>query len=383
MSEPVSNPLSLTIHHDRDSADPFGISCHSEMALAEPQFTREEVDEAGSVLIEDPGDYETVEEEYEGFEAWERAYAVINNWRSSHAFPLNTFQMTLRRKAYQVDAKRLVAQRIKRLSSIDQKLRRLDWLRLSEMQDIGGRRVVLRTVSRVNQLVDLYKESDLKHELDDQDDYIQSPKRSGYRGIHLIYRYYSDRKETYNGLKIEMQFRSILQHAWATAVETVGTFIRQALKSSQGEEAWLRFFALMGTATALQEDAPPVPHTPTDRGELVKEIREYARHLDVESRLQTYGSTLRTLEGKGVQNAHYFLLELDSAAHRVTVTGYRTMELEKASRDYSQAELKIRGQPNSDAVLVSVESLASLRRAYPNYFLDTRTFLNEVRRVLS
>jgi len=28
---------------------------------------------------------------------------VINNWRSSHSFPLNTFQVTLRRKASQVD----------------------------------------------------------------------------------------------------------------------------------------------------------------------------------------------------------------------------------------------------------------------------------------
>jgi hypothetical protein len=40
----------------------------------------------------------------------------------------------------------------------------------------------------------------------------------------------------YNDLKIEMQLRSQYQHAWATAVETVGTFIGQALKSSIGPE---------------------------------------------------------------------------------------------------------------------------------------------------
>ena len=43
---------------------------------------------------------------------------------------------------------------------------------------------------------------------------------SGYRGVHLIYRYNSDRKTEYNTLLIEMQLRSQLQHAWATAVET-------------------------------------------------------------------------------------------------------------------------------------------------------------------
>lgn len=34
---------------------------------------------------------------------------------------------------------------------------------------------------------------------------------------------------------------------------------------------------------------------------------------------------------------------------------------------------------NTDVVLVSVESLAALRRAYPNYFLDTEVFLDIVR----
>jgi ppGpp synthetase/RelA/SpoT-type nucleotidyltranferase len=75
------------------------------------------------------------------------------------------------------------------------------------------------------------------------DDYILSPKNSGYRSVHLLYKYNSDKKapSIYNGLFIEVKIRSRLQHAWATAVETVVTFLQQALKSSQGEEEWLRF----------------------------------------------------------------------------------------------------------------------------------------------
>ena len=34
--------------------------------------------------------------------------------------------------------------------------------------------------------------------------------------------------------------------------------------------------------------------------------------------------------------------------------------------------------PGSEAVLVSVESVDALRRAYPNYFLDTKVFLAAV-----
>jgi hypothetical protein len=74
----------------------------------------------------------------------------------------------------------------------------------------------------------------------------------------------------YNGLKVEIQIRTTLQHVWATAVETVGTFIQQALKSSQGEAEWLRFFALMATHMALREGRQPVPGTPQNSNEIEK-----------------------------------------------------------------------------------------------------------------
>jgi ppGpp synthetase/RelA/SpoT-type nucleotidyltranferase len=107
---------------------------------------------------------------------------------------------------------------------------------LSQMQDIGGCRAIVSSAEGVAKLCASYAESDLKHILHQTDNYIDTPKDSGYRGVHLIYRYHSDRRQDYNSLKIEMQLRSQLQHAWATAVETVGAFVRQALKSSVGEQ---------------------------------------------------------------------------------------------------------------------------------------------------
>ena len=50
-------------------------------------------------------------------------------------------------------------------------------------------------------------------------DYIENPKSSGYRSIHYIYKYSSNIQD-YDGLKIELQIRTRLQHSWAMAVET-------------------------------------------------------------------------------------------------------------------------------------------------------------------
>lgn len=334
-----------------------------------PQFSRSEVDRAGQFLVQDWEEV-NIEDYFHGLE-------VINNWRSSHSRPLYTFRFGVRRHAERVDGNALVAQRIKRLSSIRLKLKLSPNMKLSQMQDIGGCRAVVEDVRKVNRLVENYKSSDIKHKLIGQDDYIKNPKPSGYRSVHLIYKFFSDKKPTHNGLRVELQFRSQLQHAWATAVETVGTFTRQALKSSQGEEDWLRFFALMGTALAERENCPLVPGTPSDTRQLKAELREYAARLDVAQRLQAFGAALQTVEGMDIgKDANYYLLELDPSAMKINVLGYRRQDLERATKDYLEAEKSL--SANGDAVLVSVESMASLRRAYPNYFLDTHRFVEAV-----
>src|SRR5439155_18826770 len=161
--------------------------------------------------------------------------------------PLLYFRLALTEKAQRIEPKPLIAQRIKRLPAIRLKLERLTRLKLSKLQDIGGCRAVVLTSQRVQQLVKLYEASRAQHELDHISDYLAKPKEDGYRGVHLIYRFQSEKYQSHCGLKIEIQLRSKLQHAWATAVETVGIFTGHVLKSSQGPEDWLRFFALMGS----------------------------------------------------------------------------------------------------------------------------------------
>lgn len=339
------------------------------MAWVEPQYTKNQVDRAAQHLIAGPNSEDELVE----------ALAIINNWRSSHSFPLNTFQVGLRRRARQVDNDVLVAQRIKRLSSIEAKLTRFRTMKLSQMQDIGGCRAVVRDVARVQDLVELHRTSALKHKLLRTDDYIATPQKSGYRGVHLIYRYNSDRSETYNGLQIEIQLRSQLQHAWATAVETVGTFLKQALKASQGHAEWLRFFALMSSVIAIREGTSLVTGTPSDEFELLRETQEKAVALDVVRRLGAYGDTLKALEEPGVVGGHYFLLALDPKADTITVRGYARADLERATRQYLEIERAIDASAGAEAVLVSVDSIAALKRAYPNYFLDTKAFLEAVR----
>ena len=252
---------------------------NTQAAWAKPKYTLQQVDNAGRALI--------------GKVVLFGAAEIINNWRAIHSYPLNAMQVVLSRRAREIQPTSVVSRRIKRLPAIQQKLRRMTKrLTLSQMQDVGGCRAVLGSVSEVRKVVAAYKQKrrGARHVLIDEDDYITNPKNSGYRSYHLIYEYKSRGAsgKPYSGRKIEIQIRSDLQHLWATAVETASTFQRQSLKSSSGDKQWLRFFVLAGSAFALRERTTPVPNTPTDRRILIKELRALANELQVEAKLETY-----------------------------------------------------------------------------------------------
>jgi ppGpp synthetase/RelA/SpoT-type nucleotidyltranferase len=344
------------------------------MAWTKPQFGKGRVDAAGDILLKpNPSELEYAE-----------ALACINNWRSSHSYPLQALKMTLLGRAKKIDKDAVVAQRLKRLSSITLKLERNSNMKLSQMQDIGGCRAVVSTVERVTTLVGKYEESWAKNPKDRSElvkkyDYIAQPKLDGYRSVHFVYKYRSRAKEylPYNGLRIEIQLRSRLQHAWATAVETVSTFTGQALKSNVGDDDWKRFFALMGSAIAMREQKPTVPGTPTNKEDLVEELRLLSDRLNIESVLADWSSAIQIALTERIKagDAQAFLLVLNSNARTIEITGFRRSELLQASEEYLLVETHTANKPEVQAVLVSVDSLAALRSAYPNYYLDTRAFI--------
>lgn len=306
----------------------------------------------------------------------ELALLIMNNWRSSHRFPLNTFQMTLRRRAREIDSDALVAQRIKRLPSIRQKLELRPAMEFARMQDLGGCRAVVADLFSAEQLVDRFLNGAQKHRLVRHDNYVESPRDSGYRGHHLVYKYVGKDTRLWDGLSIELQIRSRLQHAWATTVETVSMFTQQSLKSSIGEPDWLRFFALMSSEIASIERCNLVPGTPADVESLRHELGGLATQLDVLMRLTAFDRTLQTIEQDLAGSQHrYYLLELtflDDGGATLRTQGAR--RLAEAQDLYEAAERVSERFRDRDVVLVTVESFEQLKRAYPNYYADTRTF---------
>ncbi len=214
-------------------------------------------------------------------------------------------------------------------------------------------------------------------------DYVSAPKQDGYRSVHLVFKYRTKAKKltVYNDLRIEVQLRTRLQHAWATAVETVSTFTGQALKSNIGSADWKRFFALVGSAIAKREKRPSVPNTPITSEESVTELKNLIQSLKIFSALEGWSATVRMVHPK--KDDHIFLLILDTKEFTVQIRGFHRKNLGAASEAYLAAEKEHVDNPEIQVVLVSVESIQALRSAYPNYYLDTKQFINVVKKAIS
>lgn len=329
-------------------------------------FSKTQIDRAGRKLSHPKSSYE--------IEDIENAIEIINSFRAAHNFTLLIFRIDLATRARKIDATATVAQRLKRLPAIESKLRRFS-TRLTQMEDIAGCRAVVRSCRMVRRLARLYTKSRMKHQRLHIVDYLTKPRDTGYRGIHLIYSYQSNSKPQYNGLKVEVQLRSRPQHAWATAVETVEAFTAKGLKDGTADAQWQRFFALMGTYIAKKEGGNSVPNTPTDWLLLKNEISSLANKLHVIQHLESYRATLNF---EGIRDAKYYLLELDAPKNETRIIGFKEEQFEEAQAIYVATEEELADQPGRDVVLVSVGSLASLKRAYPNYFADTDVFIGIV-----
>jgi len=91
-----------------------------------------------------------------------------------------------------------------------------------------------------------------------------------------------------------------------------------------------------------------------------------------------WNNTIHLLEEKELADAHMFLLRLDPIKRTLEVKSFRKAELETAQRAYEQAEKETENDATTQVVLVAVEDLDALRRAYPNYYVDTTGFLAAV-----
>jgi Region found in RelA / SpoT proteins len=365
-----------------------------EASIVERKYSNAQVNRAGDFLSNKGGVWSSLLSSESGqyADSWEKrfddAFDVMADWRSLHALPLKAVSTLLASECSAIGGAPMVADRLKRYKSIRLKLQRFPVTNLTTIQDIAGCRAVVDKVSKAFELRDRIIER-FRSEPDGPQivdkwakNYIANPKPDGYRSLHEVAKFYSpdDPISHCNELRVEIQIRSKMQHAWAMALETASAVTNQALKSGEGQELWQRFFFLVAEIIALNEGTPTTLTNRSLRNRARKEAASLAGKLHVLnllSDMQHVIENFTTFEGGGVDDL--YLLELDSQKREIHYVGYKKKDFKRASSDYAEAEREHHDEEDVHVVLVSVESLNDLKSAYPSFFLDSAGFIDLIR----
>lgn len=339
---------------------------------AEPRYSKARVDRAGYAA----GKQEATPEDIE----------IIENWRAAHAQLLNTFKQIIYNRAKKFDFA-LVVQRLKRRPTIIDKLGRDPEMRvrLSQMQDIAGCRVILDTIEDLYRFKELMDNARFDHEIRDEKDYLENPKPDGYRGIHQIFIYqveprkgHASENQPWNGMRIEVQYRTITQHAWATAVETAGLLTADNPKFKRGSKAVGDFFAVCSEMIARRFE-----HSKSSLPSLTN--RDLCGEFD---RLSTETHILDIFENVNTRiqddvfsknSILIFYFEPEDGQQDVVVRSFSSIN--SAISEYNRLENELSGK--ADVVLVKSEAEDYMRSAYRNYFADTAEFVRMIRTAYS
>ena len=293
-------------------------------------------------------------------------YAVIEEWRASHRNVLNTFQANLRLRTRNKNI--TVAQRHKRKRTIFGKLDRFPKMQLARMDDAAGCRLIFEDIEQLNEFRADFHQARFKHERRnevDRYDYIKNPKETGYRGIHDVYEYnvQSQVGAGLRGLYVEVQYRTLVQHAWATAVEVVGLITESQPKFQQGDSRYLEAMALASEilARAFEDQVGPYPEL--DGREAVRRFLALDEELGLLSMLRA----LNAADSEVRNNANTILIMSDTELETRT---FRSAP--DALRALFQLEAEM---PDRDIVLVRAESGEEVRLAFRNYFSDAADFI--------
>ncbi len=158
----------------------------------------------------------------------------------------------------------------------------------------------------------------------------------------------------------------------------MGTFLDYSLKSSEGLDEWLEFFALASSAFAVLESTPRIPgHDLLSDQETFEKLLQTEKRLNVLNKLSGFRMVARHISNDN-KKGRYHLITLDLEIRKARIQSYEVKDIVFASDEYSKKEAEISSGRKFQVVLVSSESIKALKNAYPSYFLDAELFSKQI-----
>jgi ppGpp synthetase/RelA/SpoT-type nucleotidyltranferase len=286
----------------------------------------------------------------------------LQEFRQTFQEPIsNVFNFVLT-AARKVDKQCIVTYRIKRIDTIVEKLRRFHEnpngkMNLSRMWDIAGCRCILNTTDE-DKLYKLLKKIQKEYGSDCKvNDYVATPRESGYRSIHI----YVKDKQTQK--PIEIQIRNQEQHNWATLVEIVDLLYGTKNKERGAVSQLGRFLYLYSIAEDLTEE-------------------EFGEMLKIERKMKVFERMSKTLTRNYLNIRLQWLRQKQKGSYFVITANRKGSDI-VSFPTFKEAETayyeKYLANSDSNIVLTHLRmpDFSQISMAYSNYVLSTHSFVSD------
>ena len=323
-------------------------------------LTKSKIDRAGIAFAKDS--FRNVEEMVE-FED------VFDEYRKSHLEPLSETTLELQRWLNEYGHDYYIAQRLKRKPQIIRKLTRLS-VRLTQLQDIGGCRIIVEKNELVDQIISFLKakiESTEELKLVRITDYREKGRDiTGYRSVHLLLER--------SGKKLELQLRSRIQHYWAESIERTSVIYGRHLKESEGDERVISYFQKLSDAFFEIESG----RTPSVRFRLEidvakKEAEGIIRKHSLSKAIDSHVNediilTLTEKERRSSSPINNWIIVFDWSSGKFVSWDIVGKTPDEAIKAYVHYENQFPAEKHFEVVLIGSSHVATVRKTHSHYF---------------
>ena len=326
----------------------------------------------------------------EGTPEYLAAFEKAQRWRAQHALPTeNCFRTLLGTTSDFPEA--VLTFRLKRMKSMLAKIKRPEGhYQIGTMDDIGGCRMILKDMDQVEDAIDMLAGLfTLKQGSNSIKNYIEEPRRSGYRSCHLITVNPGEDRD----YRVEVQIRTKLQHLWSTAVEAASFVYESNFKAEKSleevdslEREIRVFFTIVSSLFALEEGTPQVRGFAAPASDLVRELKRLQRLEDIIEDLSNAEDGVYLSEnGTQFDMPGFYLMRFATDLQFLDIGYFGENRLEKALSAYDECEsiANTEGKTASlidydDVVLAYAQDGEQLSLAFPNYSTRISEFLDRV-----
>ena len=330
-------------------------------------ISKSRIDKVGKILTKS---------EYYSNEEINLAEQKLNQYRMNHLRPLTKLCLKIREWLENFSQDYYIAQRLKRIPRIIEKLKRLNHMRLSQLQDIGGCRIIVEnakiqddlfvhimqklTKSKTYKIYGKKEKNPVDYREKGRDD-------SGYRAIHIIV-------ET-DGVKIEVQIRSNMQHYWAESIERTSIIYGQNLKSLQGNLVVIQYFkTLSDIFYEIECNREPAISQRNKLDKLMNESEDIIRNAESyrvlhSSIKESFIKAMESATKKQYRKIYNWLLIFNwKTGEFVNWIKIDQSDSVKIAEQYASNEKRYNECEGFEVVLIGASSVETIRHTHSHYF---------------